>query len=308
MAVGPIRQELQTTGPLGLRDDSLPMRLYEKAKRHGVWDPAAIDFTQDRLDWATLSELEQETVVSLTSLFQAGEESVTLDLLPLMLAVAREGRLEEELFLTTFLWEEGKHTQFFRRFLDEVVGDFGDLHRFHTPSYRLLFYEQLPQAMNALLDDASPAAQARAAVTYNMIVEGVLAETGYHSYHEMLATRGLMPGLRSGVVRVKQDEARHIAFGVYFLARLVSDDASLWEVVDARMQELLPLALGTVTETFEKYGDEPIPFGLDEAEFIGYATSQFGKRYARIERARRQTLAEVEAEADVEADGLVSDV
>ena len=118
----PIRQELQTTGRLGLRADSLPMRLYEKAKRHGVWDPAAIDFTQDAADWATLAELERETLVSLTSLFQAGEESVTLDLLPLMLAVAREGRLEEELFLTTFLFEEGKHTQFFRRFLDEVVG------------------------------------------------------------------------------------------------------------------------------------------------------------------------------------------
>ena len=300
----PIRQELQTTGPLGLRADSLPMRLYEKAKRHGVWDPAAVDFTRDRADWAGLDQIERETLVSLTSLFQAGEESVTLDLLPLMLCVAREGRLEEELYLTTFLFEEGKHTQFFRRFLDEVVGDFGDLHRFHTPSYRLLFYEQLPQAMNALLADPSPAAQARAAVTYNMIVEGVLAETGYHSYHRMLETRGLMPGLRSGVVRVKQDEARHIAYGVYFLARLVSEDPSLWDVIETRMQELLPLALGTVSETFEKYGDEEIPFGLDEAEFVDYATSQFGKRHARIERARRQTLAEVEAEADADADGL----
>lgn len=299
----PIRTGLQTTGPLGLRADSLPMRLYEKAKRHGIWDPSAIDLAQDRADWATLTQVEQETVVSLTSLFQAGEESVTLDLLPLMLAVAREGRVEEELFLTSFLWEEGKHTQFFRRFLDEVVGEFGDLTRFHTPSYRLLFYERLPEAMHALLADPSPAAQARAAVTYNMIVEGVLAETGYHSYHSMLEERSLMPGLRSGVVRVKQDEARHIAFGVYFLARLVSEEPSLWEVVEARMQELLPLALGTVTETFERYEDEEIPFGLDEAAFVDYATSQFSKRYARIERARRQTLAEVEAEAESEADG-----
>ena len=31
--------------------------------------------------------------------------------------------------------------------------------------------------MNALIEDQSPAAMARASVTYNMIIEGVLAET-----------------------------------------------------------------------------------------------------------------------------------
>ncbi len=300
----PIRQAFRTTGSAGLDAASLPMRLYEKSKRLGVWDPAAIDFARDRADWEGLTDIEQETVLSLTSLFVAGEESVTLDLLPLILAVAREGRIEEELYLTAFLFEEGKHTQFFRRFVDEVADDPGDLQRFHTPSYRALFYEQLPAAMSALLSDPSPAAQARAAVTYNMIVEGVLAETGYESYHEMLVARDLLPGLRSGLVRVKQDEARHIAYGVYLLARLVSDDPALWELVDARMNELLPLALGTVTETFAPYYDDDleIPFGLREETFVAYATGQFAKRYARIERARRQTLAEVEAEAEADAD------
>ncbi|MEZ4766638.1 MAG: hypothetical protein R3C26_26625 [Calditrichia bacterium] len=28
------------------------------------------------------------------------------DLLPLMMVIAKEGRIEEEMFLTTFLWEE----------------------------------------------------------------------------------------------------------------------------------------------------------------------------------------------------------
>ena len=299
----PIREGLQTTGALGLRSESLPMRLYEKGKRLGTWDPSAIDFSRDRDDWATLSELEQDTVLRLTSLFQGGEESVTLDLLPLMLVVAREGRLEEELYLTSFLFEEGKHTQFFRRFVDEVAGGVGDLHRFHTPSYRALFYEELPEAMAALLDDPSPAAQARAAVTYNMIVEGVLAETGYRSYHEMLEQRDLMPGLVGGLVQVKQDEARHIAYGIYLLARLVAEDPSVWSTIESRMDELLPLALGTIGETFAPYVEAGVemPFGLDEQSFVDYATGQFAKRYARIERARHQTLAEVEAEADGDA-------
>ena len=271
------------------------MRLYEKAKRLGTWDPCAIDFSRDREDWAGLAELEQTVVLQLTSLFQAGEEAVTLDLLPLVLAIASEGRLEEELYLTTFLFEEGKHTQFFRRFLDEVAGSPDWLDHFHTPTYRVIFEEELPRSMQTLLTDRSPVAQARAAVTYNMVVEGVLAETGYHSYHRMLQEADLMPGLRSGLVHVKQDESRHIAYGVYLLARLTAEHDGVWNAIEQRMNELLPLALATVSETFDPY--EVPPFGLNEEEFVEYATSQFQKRLARIERARRQGLAALELDA-----------
>ena len=280
------------------------MRLYEQAKRHGRWDPASIDFTRDRADWESRTEMERDAILSLTSLFQAGEESVTLDLLPLMLVVAREGRLEEELFLTTFLFDEGKHTQFFRRFVDEVVPGAGDLRRFHTPSYRELFYEQLPEAMETLLRDRSPTAQARAVVTYTLIVEGVLAETGYRSYDEMLEAHRLMPGLRSGLVHVQRDEARHIAYGLYLLARLIAAEPGVWEVVENRMNELLPLALGTIGETFEPYYEQrlEVPFGLEEHTFIDFATSQFAARYARLEHARGRSPAEIEADAAAEAD------
>src|SRR5438874_3115999 len=101
-----------TTSPRGLRHDILPMRLYHKAKKLGTWDPRNIDFTQDILDWQGCTEGEQETLLQLTSLFQAGEEGVSLDLLPLMVAISSEGHLEEEMFLTTFLWEETKHIEF----------------------------------------------------------------------------------------------------------------------------------------------------------------------------------------------------
>ena len=104
-----------------------------------------------------------------------------LDLLPLMGVIAQEGRLEEELYLTSFLWEEGKHTEFFRRFLDDVADEHGDLTRFYREGYLELFGRELPNAMSALQADPSPAAQAKAVVTYTLIVEGVLAETGYHA-------------------------------------------------------------------------------------------------------------------------------
>src|SRR3954453_11540775 len=185
----------QTTSR-ALDGESLPMRLYEKARRLGIWNPADIDLSGDCADWERLGDERREAILQTTSLFVAGEEAVTLDLLPLVLTIARERRLEEELYLTTFLWEEGKHTVFFRRWLDEVAGSPAGLARFHGETYRQLFEVEPPRAMHALLDDASPAAQTRPSVTYNLIVEGVLAETGYHSYFEALEARGLMPGLR----------------------------------------------------------------------------------------------------------------
>lgn len=277
------RTAFRTTSAGGLDLDSLPMRLYQKAKRLGTWDPAALDFTRDRELWEPLGPDEQGAILQITSLFQAGEEGVTLDLLPLIMVIAEEGRLEEELFLTTFLFEEGKHVEFFRRFLDEVCGADGDLHGFHTPSYRTIFYEELPAAMNRLRDDRSPEAQIRAVVTYNMIVEGVLAETGYRSYFLALERNELMPGLCEGLAHVKRDESRHIAYGVYLLSRLVAGDPALWNVAESRMGELLPHALAFIEETFAGYGPTS-PFGVRLDELTVFAQSQFEKRLDRVRR------------------------
>src|SRR5690349_11314780 len=94
-------RNLKATSAKGLDYNSLPMRLWQKAKRLGIWNPEDIDFTQDAKDWQTLTEREQDALLRLTSLFQGGEESVTLDLLPLIMVMAQEGRLEEEMFLTS---------------------------------------------------------------------------------------------------------------------------------------------------------------------------------------------------------------
>ena len=223
----------------GLDRNAPPMRLYEKAKKLGIWNPTDIDFSKDKADWATLKDDEKDLIWRLLAMFVAGEEAVTLDLLPLIEVIAREGRLEEEMFLTTFLFEEAKHTDFFRRFLDEValpspdeVGGGVDLTHYHTENYSLLFYTALPEALLNLKADPSPAAQIRASVTYNMVVEGVLAETGYHAFFTMLERNDLMPGLRKGISLLKQDESRHIAYGVYLLSRLVAEHPDLWEMLE----------------------------------------------------------------------------
>ncbi len=280
-----------TTITRSLRRDTPPMRLFEKAKRYGIWNPSDIDFSQDIEDWKRLTDEERDVILRLTSMFQAGEEAVTLDLLPLIMTIAREGRIEEEMFLTTFLWEEAKHTDFFRRFLDEVAQHPGDLSRYNTPSYTLLVYEALPAALDRLITDSSPEAQIIASITYNMIVEGVLAETGYHAYHAMLERNGLMPGQLEGITYLKQDESRHIAYGIYLISRLIAEHPHLWETAESTMNALLVPALGVIGDVFALY--DPVPFGLQIDEFMNYATMQFSKRFARLQAARGASLDQV---------------
>ena len=275
----------------GLNRDLPPMRLYEKAKKLGVWNPSDIDLTKDKQDWAGFTDEEKDLSLLLLSMFVAGEEAVTLDLLPLIQAIAEEGRIEEEMYLTTFLFEEAKHTDFFRRFMDEVAEAGVDLSRYHGDNYRQLFYESLPEALNALRSDPSPASQIRASVTYNMIVEGVLAETGYQAFFTMLERNDLCPGLRKGIALLKQDESRHIAYGVYLLSRLIAEHPQEWDNLQMQMNMLLPAAIGVIGDAFARY--EVVPFGLKEEDFVNYAMSQFSKRYERLEKARGASLDEI---------------
>jgi ribonucleoside-diphosphate reductase beta chain len=290
----------------GLNRDLPPMRLYEKAKKLGIWNPSDIDFSKDKQDWEKFTDEEKDLCLLLLSMFVAGEEAVTLDLLPLIQAIAEEGRIEEEMYLTTFLFEEAKHTDFFRRFMDEVafpspegvpfgddkgLGVGSDLTRYHGDNYRQLFYHALPDALNTLRSAPSPASQIRASVTYNMIVEGVLAETGYQAFFTMLERNDLLPGLRKGISLLKQDESRHIAYGVYLLSRLMAEHPDEWDNLQIQMNTLLPSAIGVIGDAFARY--EIVPFGLVEEDFVNYAMGQFSKRFERLEKARGASLDEI---------------
>ena len=272
----------RTTSGRGLDHDSLPMQLYQKAKKLGIWDPRDLDMSADRGHWQSLTDSERDVLTRLLAMFQAGEEAVTLDLLPLMRALALDGRLEEEIYLTTFLFEEAKHVEFFQRIFAEVVALDADLTHFHTPSYKQLFYEELPKALNRLDDDASPEALITASITYNMVVEGTLAETGYQAFYTVLEERGIMPGVTKGIRLLQRDESRHIAFGVHLISRLIEENPSLMGVFQSRMSELMPLAMASITELFACY--DPMPFGLKEEDFVQFAMDQFGKRMQRIEK------------------------
>lgn len=273
-----------TTMKRRLQTESFPYRLYEKAKLLGIWNPSDIDFEQDKRDWQTCSPQERELILHLTSLFQSGEESVTNEIVPLLLAVSTEKRIEEELYLTTFLFEEAKHTDFFNRFISLVIQtEEADLDRFKGPNYHQLFDVELTTVMRNLLSDSSPKNQLIASVTYNMIVEGSLAETGYHAYYSMLDQNNLMPGVKKGIGLLKQDESRHIAYGIYLISRILIEHPQLKPIFDERMSYCLELVIGVIHEIFDRY--EIMPFGLKAETFIDFATEQFQRRYERIEKS-----------------------
>ncbi len=289
-----------TTSARGLNRNHPALKMFQKAKKLGIWDPMSIDLSQDIVDWQKAEPVQRDAFLRLVSMFQAGEESVTLDLLPLIQVVASEGRIEEEMYLTSFLWEEAKHVEFMNRLLTEVAGVRSeDLSRYHTPSYRYIFYEALPRAMHRLTYDPSPVAQAEASVTYNMIVEGMLAETGYYAFFRSCKERRIMPGLVQGIGKMMQDESRHIAFGVYLLSRLVHEHGDpVWEAIQSKMNELLPYALGVVQEGMEAY-EEP-PFGIPLEDMMNYAITQYTRRENRLARARNLSFEQLYSEAEAE--------
>ncbi|GAB7144443.1 R2-like ligand-binding oxidase [Mycobacterium riyadhense] len=279
----------------GLNWNSLPLKLFAGGNAK-FWNPADIDFSRDRADWEKLTDVERNYVTRLCAQFIAGEEAVTEDIQPFMSAMRAEGRLGDEMYLTQFAFEEAKHTQVFRMWLD-AVGMTEDLHGYldGLPSYRRIFYDELPDCLNALTDDPSPAAQVRASVTYNHIVEGMLALTGYYAWHKVCVERSILPGMQELIRHIGDDERRHMAWGTFTCRRHVAADDANWTVFEARMNELIPLALSLTQEGFALYED-PKPFDLQLDEFMQYSTDKGMRRFGTISSARGRPLGEIDVD------------
>lgn len=277
----------------GLNWDSMPLKLFAGGNAKS-WNPADIDLSRERADWEALSDPERDIATRLCAQFIAGEEAVTQDIQPFMAAMRAEGRLGDEMYLTQFAYEEAKHTQVFRLWLD-AVGITEDLHRYFDdlPAYRTIFYEELPESLGALITDPSPAAQVRASATYNHIVEGTLALTGYFAWHKICVERGILPGMQALVRHIGDDERRHMAWGTFTCRRHVAADEANWGVFEARMNELMPLALRVTEDAFALYGDD-VPFGLSTEEFVAYASDKGMRRFGTISSARGRPLGEID--------------
>lgn len=108
---------------LALDRDARSNRYYRNAvERH--WDPADIDLGTDRTNLLDHLQAVDDTEDYFDGLkmglarFGAGEQAVTEDLAPLAVAL---DDVDDQLFVTTQLYEEAKHTDHFDRYWREVV-------------------------------------------------------------------------------------------------------------------------------------------------------------------------------------------
>jgi hypothetical protein len=195
----------------------------------GNWSATEIDFSQDRIDWHERMTPEQrEAALWLFTLFFHGEDSVTDNLSPYIDAAPLE---EQKYFLTTQQVDEARHSVFFKRFVDEVVGR-GDgtvggglraTEGLLSWGHRKTF-AHLDEVADGLRKDHSPRTFAGAITMYHLIVEGALAQPTQHKIDEALTALDVLPGFREGMRNVSLDEQRHIAFGVRVLADLHERD------------------------------------------------------------------------------------
>ena len=252
------------------------------------WRAHELDFSVDREHWlVSPSEAQRHTAFSIGS-FYVGEERVTADLAPFLLA-APSG--EVEAFLATQLVDEMRHAVFFDRWASEVMGleagSFRDrlreIEERMLGPWHFLFDDSLREIANRIKerpDDLQLFVEG--IVTYHMVTEGVLAMPGQRVMIEYTTEHDLYPGFNEGFRLVEQDEHRHIAFGVRFLKDVCEEHPEMKQVIVRRLTELLPKA----AEVFcPPEADDPsdfVSYGHHSSQIYGFAYQALKRRMAAI--------------------------
>ncbi|HYH58798.1 MAG TPA: ribonucleotide-diphosphate reductase subunit beta [Thermoleophilaceae bacterium] len=253
------------------------------------WKAHELDFSVDQEQWVTTpAESQAHTAWSLGS-FYIGEERVTADLAPFLLA-APSG--EVEMFLATQLVDEARHTAFFDRFgaevmalsADDLRGRMRELEATMVPAWHDTFdggLREVAQRIQAAPDDLDLFVEGIA--TYHLIIEGVLAMTGQRLILQYMEDHGLYPGFQKGFSMVERDEHRHIAFGVRFLKDVMAEDAERFRpIIERRVRELVPKAVRVFVPPYADSAESFVSYGYDSTQIYGYAYRALKRRLAVI--------------------------
>jgi ribonucleotide reductase beta subunit family protein with ferritin-like domain/putative sterol carrier protein len=276
------------------------------------WSAYDLDFTQDRVGWNGLSDIQRASAMWIYSMFFYGEDAVTDGLSPYIEAAPTE---EQKYFLATQQVDEARHAVFFGRFFKEVIGagdTFAEGLAFTEPQlnwgYRGAF-ARLEKMFDELHADRSLPKFAQAITLYHMIIEASMAQPTQHYIEDFFAKAETMPGFSEGMENVSRDEQRHIGFGVKVLSELVAGPqgeeckAAITEI----MREVMPYVVSVLTppnwdrEYTRAYGfelEDIFAFGMKAVEakwrMIGFPLHEmpgvypFDPEMPHRERAERQ--------------------
>ncbi|HEX4716439.1 MAG TPA: ribonucleotide-diphosphate reductase subunit beta, partial [Ktedonobacteraceae bacterium] len=222
------------------------------------WKASEIDFTIDRQQWEKMSHDERMMRIYGLSAFFQGEASVTDTLSPYIMAMPEE---EMRLFVTTQQVDEARHTVFFARFFNEVIGmdlgkledTLGEVRKYMNPHLKYILIESLEDVSERLRQDPKNLATLVEGVTlYHVVIEGTMALAGQRGILENYRLNDLFPGFRGGFTAVARDESRHVVFGVRFLRDMIQRDHAYAKVVQATVEKYAPTALTAITPADEQ--------------------------------------------------------
>jgi ribonucleoside-diphosphate reductase beta chain len=252
------------------------------------WRAHELDFEVDKQHWlATPTEGQQHMAWTIGS-FYVGEERVTADLAPFLLA-APSGEIEA--FLATQLVDEARHAVFFDRFAAEVMalssddlrGRLQEMEDTMMGAWHFLFDDSLRDVADRIKARPNDLELfVEGIVTYHMVTEGVLAMTGQRTILDYTEEHSIYPGFHTGFKKVEQDEHRHIAFGVRFLRDVCEERPEMRDVVLGTLTRLLPRAAEVFAPPEADSAVEFVSYGWNSGQIYGYAYMALKRRMKAI--------------------------
>jgi ribonucleoside-diphosphate reductase beta chain len=267
---------------------------------HQQWQATEVDLTKDAEQWPGIPAVVTKTLADVMANFYNGEESVTRNLGPILLAAPR---IEHEIFLSTQIVDEARHLVFFERYFKEVIGQDGDAEA-HIASfmpqysrwYKTLFFDDRlgldgrSDALRRHPDDIG--LYAETITLYHLVLESGLALLGQRFLLDICRGLDVLPGFYEGFMAVTRDESRHVGGGVRIIRELLENDRSLSERVLNVMYESIPHTVRLVQPPDED-------FDLELVRYIpeGYLQSpQEGHRYSMTHIMKRMRAAGLSAD------------
>lgn len=260
-------------------------------ERH--WDPHELELAADVERLETVDEDTLDQLRGALALFGAGEEAVTEDLAPLATVLEDTA---DQMFVTTQLYEEAKHTDFFDRYWEEVINraeaargieqsDPTADHWFPEEYHEL--FDRNERAMHRLLEEDTPENRAIAYCHYHLTVEGILAQTGYYAIQSTFdgESAGIpkLPGLVEGFKLIRSDEGRHVGFGMRQLKTLVEQGAVRPALLHQTVDELVQLIQSIVSHASSEEGS-----GASPTDLVTYAANHHTRRMQQIVEASEE--------------------
>lgn len=241
-----------------------PLDLYHRWESQN-WSTQKLDFSEDAQHWQAMSNgfegFRTELQRSFT-LFFVGEQAVTDTLSPLVHAAPDEG---SRIFLATQLVDEARHSVFFSRFFDEVIGISGGLSEALevlkdrvVGAFRVIFDNDLVDVTERVRENPRDySAWVEGITIYHLIVEGMLALTGQKYLLGIVREMGILPGFYTGFTAVARDESRHVNYGVRALMEAGLRDPAHLKTVQETVFRLLEQACRIVAAPDRRFAISP---------------------------------------------------